>query len=337
MLSDDDARAVQVGRETLAMIDEVGGSNELRAQALNVIGTSQTKLGDREGLKELERSIEITQPGSYERLRGYINLGSTVSELGELAWSFEVHEEGLREAERFGSMRAKRWLEAELVVDDLYRGRWDESLAGADTFVDEVAAGQPHYMEATVRDARAVIKLARGDQAGALEDSEYVIALAGEAKDPQVVHPAIAIHSRILLEAGRREDAGRFADELLGLLALGKTGFISYWGVSFCVVLTALGRADEVEPAIAGRAETRWQDAVLAYAAGDFEASADFLDEIGAVVDGAYARMRAAEAYAAEGRQAEADAQAQQALAVFRSIGATAWANEAQALFAASA
>ena len=57
-----------VGRETLAMIDEVGGSNELRAQALNVIGTSQTKLGDRNGLKELERSIEITQPGSYERM-----------------------------------------------------------------------------------------------------------------------------------------------------------------------------------------------------------------------------------------------------------------------------
>ena len=35
-------------------------------------------------LKDLERCIEITQPGSYERLRGYINLGSTLSELGEL-------------------------------------------------------------------------------------------------------------------------------------------------------------------------------------------------------------------------------------------------------------
>jgi len=337
MLSDDDARAVEVGRETLAMIDEVGGSNELRAQALNVIGTSQTKLGDRNGLKELERSIEITQPGSYERLRGFINLGSTLSELGELPRSFQVHEEGLREAERFGSMRAKRWLEAELVVDDVYRGRWGESLSRADQFVDEVAAGQPHYMEAAVRDARAVIRLARGDQAGALEDSEYVVALASEAKDPQVVHPALAIHSRILLEAGRTADAARFADELLGLLALGKTGFISYWGVSLGVVLGALDRADEVEPAIAGRTETRWQNAVLAYAAGDLEGSAGLLDEMGAVVDAAYARMRAAEALAESSRQAEADAQVQQALAVFRSVGAIAWINEAEALFAASA
>jgi hypothetical protein len=35
--------------------------------------------------------------------------------------------------------------------------------------------------------------------------------------------------------------------------------------------------------------------------------------------------------------QAEVDAQVQQALSVFRSAGATAWVNEAQALFAASA
>jgi len=93
----------------------------------------------------------------------------------------------------------------------------------------------------------------------------------------------------------------------------------------------------EVEPAIAGRTETRWQNAVLAYAAGDLEGSAGLLDEMGAVVDAAYARMRAAEALAESGRQAEADAQVQQALAVFRSVGAIAWINEAEALFAASA
>jgi len=71
--------------------------------------------------------------------------------------------------------------------------------------------------------------------------------------------------------------------------------------------------------------------------AGDFEESADLLDDIGSVADAAYARMRAAEVLAAEGRRAEADAQVQQALVVFRSVGATAWANEAETLFAASA
>jgi len=337
MLSDDDARAVEVARETLAMVDELDGSNEIRAQALNVIGTSRAKLGEREGLKDLERAIEITQPGSYERSRAFINLGSTVSELGELPWSFQLHEDGLREAERFGTLRAIWWLEAELVVDDLYRGRWDDSIARADKFVDRVASGQPHYMEAAVRDARALIRLARGDLAGALVDSEYVIALSGEAKDPQVVHPALAAHCRVLLAAGRRAEAERVVDELLGLLALGKTGFISYWAIPFAVVLAALGRGGELEPAIEGRTETRWQTAVVAYAAGDLERSAELLDEIGAPVDAAYARLRAADALAAEGRRSEADTQLQQALAVFRSVGATAWINEAETLFAASA
>ena len=97
----------------------------------------------------------------------------------------------------------------------------------------------------------------------------------------------------------------------------------------------ALGH--ELEAATAGRMETRWQTAALAYVAGEVEESADLLDEIGAVADAAYARMRAAEALAASGQRADADAQVQQALAVFRSVGATAWVNEAQALFAASA
>jgi class 3 adenylate cyclase/tetratricopeptide (TPR) repeat protein len=337
MLSDEDARAIDVAQETLAMIEEVGGSDELRAQALNVLGTSKAKLGDRDGLKDLEQSIEITQPGSYERLRGYINLGSTLSELGELPGSFEAQEQGFREAERFGSIRSLRWLQAEFVVNAFYTGRWDEAMAGADDFIDMVGSGQPHYMEAAVRNTRGLIRFARGDHAGALTDSEYVIAVTGEVRDPQIVHPALAAHSRTLLAAGRPAEAARFADELLELLALGKTGIISYWGIPLAVVLSSLGRADELEAAVAGRTETRWQTAALAYAAGELEASADLLDEIGAVVDAAYARMRAAEAYAAEGRRPEADAQLQQALAVFRSVGAAAWVNEAEALFAASA
>jgi hypothetical protein len=124
---------------------------------------------------------------------------------------------------------------------------------------------------------------------------------------------------------------------MLGHLGRGTTGFISYWGISLAVVLAALGRGDELEAAIVGRSETQWQIAALAYAAGELEKSADLLDEIGAVADAAYVRMRAAEALAAEGRRAEADAQVQRALTVFRSVGATAYVNEAETLFAASA
>jgi len=51
----------------------------------------------------------------------------------------------------------------------------------------------------------------------------------------------------------------------------------------------------------------------------------------------AYARLRAAEQLVAEGRQAEADAQLEKALAFFRSVGATRYIREAEALLAPAA
>jgi hypothetical protein len=48
-------------------------------------------------------------------------------------------------------------------------------------------------------------------------------------------------------------------------------------------------------------------------------------------------RLRGAEALVQAGRRAEADAMLQQALAFYRSVGATRYLREAEALFAASA
>ena len=70
--------------------------------ALNTLGVSRVKLGDPKGLADIEHCLEITEIGSYDRLRAFINLASTVGELGDLTRSVELHEEGLLEAERFG-------------------------------------------------------------------------------------------------------------------------------------------------------------------------------------------------------------------------------------------
>ena len=83
--------------------------------------------------------------------------------------------------------------------------------------------------------------------------------------------------------------------------------------------------------------KTRWLEAARAYAAGVFEEAAGIHAEMGAVVEEAYARLRAAEAYVRAGRPGEADAQLQRALAFYRSVGATAYIREAESLFAASA
>ena len=58
---------------------------------------------------------------------------------------------------------------------------------------------------------------------------------------------------------------------------------------------------------------------------------------MGSRPDEAFVRLSAAEAIAAAGRRPEANVQLERALAFYRSVGATAYVREAEALFAASA
>jgi class 3 adenylate cyclase/tetratricopeptide (TPR) repeat protein len=338
MLGDEDAKAVELSREALAMAEQFG-TDEIRARALNIMGVSAVKLGDPRGLADIERALDITAgSGSPERIRGFINLASTLGELGELRRSIELHEEGLREAERIGTPEQVRWLRAECLWDEWITGRWNKAAPHADEFLAEVEADRPHYMEAAARTVRAMIRLASGDGAGALQDIERLLALTRVAQDPQVLFPSLVYQSYVLLATGRRAEAVPLVDELLGRLQSSRTSLVSYWAMPLAVVLTALGRPSEME-AIAQNAtiSIRWLDAARAYAAGAFEESADILADIGAIPDEAFVRLRAAEALIEAGRRPEADAQLQQALAFYRSVGATRYIREAESLFAASA
>jgi tetratricopeptide (TPR) repeat protein len=336
MLGDEDARALELGGQALAMAEEFG-HDEARARILNTLGVARVKLGDREGLADLERSLEITNPGSPERLRGIINLASTLGELGELGRSFELHEQGLREAERVGAPGPVRWFRAELIFDEYLSGRWDEALADVEDFLAEAEARERHYMDPAASMVRALIRVACGDHAGALADSERALALGRDAQDPQVVYPGLAVHGHVLLTAGRRAEAVSCVDELLQLLQSTRSSFLSYWAIPLAVVLTELGRSSDLESVVEDRTATRWLDAARAYTAGAFEEAADILADMGAVAEEALAHLRAAAVLAQAGRRAEADAQLQQALAFYRSVGATAYVREAESLFAASA
>ena len=65
--------------------------------------------------------------------------------------------------------------------------------------------------------------------------------------------------------------------------------------------------------------------------------AAELYAQIGSQLDEADARLRAAERLAAAGRRGEADAQLEQALAFYRSVGATRYVGEGEALLAESA
>jgi hypothetical protein len=82
---------------------------------------------------------------------------------------------------------------------------------------------------------------------------------------------------------------------------------------------------------------TPWVDAARAIADGEFVRAAQALGQMGHASGEADARLRAAEALMEEGRRAEADAQLAQALAFYRSVGATVYVQRGEALLAASA
>ena len=77
--------------------------------------------------------------------------------------------------------------------------------------------------------------------------------------------------------------------------------------------------------------------AAIAMGAGDLQDATAIYGEVGHRPAEAYARLRAAELLVGEGRRAEADAVLGQALAFWRSVGATAYVREGEALLAASA
>jgi hypothetical protein len=72
-------------------------------------------------------------------------------------------------------------------------------------------------------------------------------------------------------------------------------------------------------------------------ASGDLVSAADILGGLAALPDEAFYRLRAAQQFVAAGRRSDADEQLDRALGFFRSVRATRYVREGEALLAASA
>jgi class 3 adenylate cyclase/tetratricopeptide (TPR) repeat protein len=335
MLDEANELAIAIGEEALAMATSLG-LEEIRAHALNNIGVVHLREGDRRGLDELEQSIHIAREiNSPECVRGYINLSTIVGDQGDLAHSRQVSSQGTQAAEQFGDARQLRWLRTFKLKEEYHLGRWDAALPHADELIAECEAGSPHYHEAEYRSIRSLIRLARGEIADALDDSEKAITVARRAKDPQALSPALSTRAHILFEAGQEGEAGAAVDEILTALpdAIGRIV-----NVDIARVVTPLGRRDAFLAAIERIArESLWLDAARAIAVEEFEDAADLFAKIGSTPDEAFARLRAAQQLVKSGRRAEADVQLHKALAFFRSVGATRYLREGETVLAASA
>jgi hypothetical protein len=180
------------------------------------------------------------------------------------------------------------------------------------------------------------MRLARGDTQGALADQRQSLISARQAKDPQVLCPALSGSAYVLAMAGRAEEAQAVLSELFGLNVT-EEGTLDESSVDCVLAAEILGRRDEARRWLAARRDSPWFVAVRELADREPVAAAEALDAMGAARSAALARLRAGQELARTGRRAEADEQLRRALSFFRSVAATRFIREAEALLAASA
>ena len=334
MLAGENETAVRTGRDALAMSEDLD-LDELRAHALDNIGTARVQSGDRGGMEELKLSIEIADAiNSVESARAYGNLASALSDLGELKEAFAILAEARVRAERFGLDDWLLWLRSESAFPSYYSGSWDESLRELDELIEEFQE-HPFWVESPCRVLRGQMRLARGDEIGAREDAALALELARAGKDPQVLWPAVAFATRAVVSSDR-ESADALLTELLTEWqerGLPRAMELS-WMPDAAIALTQMGREAEFLAAPQPSDPSWWRQATDALLSGDPLRAAEIYSDIGSRPDEAYARLRAAEALIREGRRAEADVQLEHALAFWRSVGATAFLREGEALLA---
>ena len=334
MFADRNEEAIATGFEAFLMADELDLPG-VRSHALNNIGFARAALGDRGGIADLERSIAISlEINSPEALRGYINLGSLLANLGDLERAFAMYHEGEKLADRFGDMRGSLWFTAEAMYEAYWSGSWEEALALIEKLLREERALQVTRFDSRL--VRGWIRLARGDAAGALDDAETVLEFArgGEA---QFLLPALSFEARALLGVGREEKAAEAAMEALERWVSGAGTYSSFWLADVAVVVCGVGREHELLRATETvHSASKWVEAARAYADGRPAESAALYREIGSEPDAAYAGMRAAERALAAGDRSTAEAQLESAFAFYREVEAAAYAREARALLGAS-
>ena len=334
MLARDYEAALANGEEALAMARSLG-LQELEAHALDNVAVTRSLIdGDPSALADLERSVELALAvRSPEAARALNNLGSLLVAFGDLRRATHFFGEAARVGEELGSPAIARYARANH-SGGLHRlGDWNAALVRIQEGLAVTEAGQASAAHTNLFRDRARIRIARDDVAGALEDVTSALTLARQARDPQTLVPTLGDAAIVLLAAGREDEARTLGLELLEIPRVAGEWRV----VEFARVARRLGLGPEVGDLLAQISPpTPWTRAGLALVAGDYAEAADAFYEIGDLEAEAEARLAAGGTLAAEGRSAEADVQLEKALAFFRSVGATRYVRDAEALLSAA-
>ena len=330
-LSEEREVGMRLAEEALEMAEALG-LDELRAHALATIGTAKSIMdGDLTGVTDLERALEIAVEIDSPIAGAIVNnlaLAIPASD-GGLLRTEELFAESMRLAERFGDGRGLRFYRANMVWLDWVRGRWDDALKGADTFIAECQAGSPDINEGPVRVLRAGIRVGRGDTDGALADHARALPLVREVTDPELLSYAF-LSAGNYAELGRWDDARRLVDEFAPFIR--QRPDAAGWVSMVAPYAEHLGVREELREIVATAPSNAWTDTSLLSLDLDFSGAAEIFAAMPSPTLEAWQRKSAGEYLIQAGRRAEGEVELQKALAFYRSVGATFYMDRCEAL-----
>ena len=332
-LAGDRADVLRLAGEALAMAQALD-LKEVAAHALCTIGTAKSQEGDPTGVDDLERAIEMaTEVGSPVAAGTANNLAVDYWYNGDLRREAEAYARALRLSEQFGDGAGARWMRGQMGGSHFLLGDWDSSLREEDAFIAECEAGSPHYLESQARWVRSQIRLGRGDIDGALADAGRGMELARIAKDPQVLVHAIASNMRIQEALGQAERARALARDFAGIgkdvLAGEWMAFVARWLLGSP---SAFGLETEIRQAVDQAPVGMWKNIGLACLTDDYARAADLAWEAGDTSLSAYLREAAARDLISWGRAVEGRAQLDQAIELYRRVGARFFIDRCEAV-----
>ncbi len=327
LAGDEDATAT--AEEAMAIAEELD-LHEVRVHALTTVGTCVAGAKPDESRRVLGRALEIARAADSPLAPNILNnLGVVSWWAGDLPQAESLYAEAALGGERLGDRDMARFGLGNLIATRTFLGRWDAALGDADDFITG-SRSSPHYLEHLVRESRALIRLARGDVTGALEDLERALEQARAAGDPQALVTGLLHSARAHGLLGNSAEARRVADEYLSLTE--STPAIAA-GLTLLLPVAATLRLEDRILELARRApETPWRNAAIAGASGDLVEAAQIYERIGSRPVGADMRLAAAEELAGDGRHEEAEAVLEQALAFWRDVRATFFLERAEAV-----
>jgi len=330
----DHSAAIEPALESIR-IAEALGRDDLRAKNLVTLATARFFLPeadvDRE-IADLQSAIALARSGgdATQMSRAYVNLSVVYQLTGRLAEAVEATLEVNRLAHVRGNVASRRFSEGNLIDATFTSGRWEEAERLSTSFLEESQQGG-HYADGIALTTLALLALARDAKDEALTSIRRAVTLVRKLQDPQAVIPTLAAEAMLHAELGDVALARTLLDQLE------PGAYVAAVPVAFFAAARA-GHSDAWRRRIDGFwRNTPWDAAGDAVLDGRWADAAAEYERIGARPFAALAELRAAETYVAAGKQAEANDHLTRALAFWRSVGATRYIREGEALLAATA